>query len=141
MIEGALSARALRDDARFRQRCLEPLPAHAAAALHSQMLGIERGEGRVAANAFLGEASKHLVEADVDVAFDEDAIRELAEQAARRCCEAYTVEQAIRLCERMGVKPPQGRNVTKRSALQRLRTDRWWRRQLRALYTRRAENA
>jgi hypothetical protein len=81
-----------------------------------------------------------LSRAQLGRAFDEQEIRDYAENYARMCAGMLTLEHRADFARSLGVEPPTGRNVTRVGACARLDDPQWWRRQLRRTWTRRAEN-
>lgn len=72
-------------------------------------------------------------------AFDEQQIRDFADNYAAVCArrDLAGCEKFVRV---QGIDPPEGRNLTETGALARMQDALWWRRKLRAAWTRRAEN-
>lgn len=81
-----------------------------------------------------------LQRAHLGRAFDEDTVREFADNYARICAGMLTLEHRADFAKSLGVEPPAGRNVTRSGACARMDDPQWWRRQLRRTWTRRAEN-
>lgn len=72
-------------------------------------------------------------------AFDDDAIEDAADRAARHCTSLQNVADAVAYAEAQGMKIPRGPRVTARSLRKRLRSPDWWRRRLRVHLTRTCE--
>lgn len=74
-------------------------------------------------------------------AFDEPEIRTLAERWSQLCGRMVRLEPMQDFARSVGIDPPEVRkNVTRIGAASRLCCPRWWRRQIRKQYTRRAES-
>lgn len=77
----------------------------------------------------------------LSVAFDDYEIRERAGRAADLCSRMVRLEVMQDHARSLGIEPPEeGKRVTRIGAAKRLSCPRWWRRQLRKHYTRRAES-
>jgi hypothetical protein len=74
-------------------------------------------------------------------AFDEQEIRDYAENYARLCAGMKNRELREEFARAHGIDPPEGRDITDAGVCGRLDSPKWWRRRLRAAWTRRAENA
>lgn len=72
-------------------------------------------------------------------AYDEETIRAFADDYATRCAQLPSLEACTRFAGRFGVKPPEGRGITEEGARARMVDAQWWRRQLRRVWTRAAE--
>jgi hypothetical protein len=94
------------------------------------------------ADAYLHTRRQHaeLSRARLSRAFDEQEIHDHAENYARICGKITTHEQLRDFCESIGAIYPVGRGITAEGAAARTRDPKWWRRKLRATWTRRAEN-
>jgi hypothetical protein len=100
-------------------------------------------DGRVAdtyndANTDLRRIGEQLRTVRPEVAFDDDAIEEVAARAAHHCM-AQSVENAVAYARRQHLRMPEGPRVTAKSLRRRLVSQDWWRRRLRTLLTRRCE--
>jgi hypothetical protein len=93
-----------------------------------------------AANRRVLELTKRLSASNIHRAFDEQKIRDFAENHARLASRMPTLEQRESFATFAGVPPPQGRTVTKQGALARLADPLWWRRQVRKVWTRSSED-
>lgn len=94
-----------------------------------------------AANLRLGVLNAELKSAHLTRAFDEQAIRDHAENYARLCSRMHSVEARMSFAVYIGIEPPAGKSITPQGAAGRLDDPLWWRRQLRKRWTRAAENA
>lgn len=81
-----------------------------------------------------------LSRAKLGRAFDEQEIRDYADNYSRICSRMGTLEHRSDFARSLGIEPPGGRGVTRGGACARLDDSQWWRRQLRRAWTRRAEN-
>jgi hypothetical protein len=81
-----------------------------------------------------------LQRAHLSRAFDEEEVRTYADNYARTCSRMLTLEHRADFARSLGVEPPAGRHVTRSGACARMDDPQWWRRRLRAAWTRRAEN-
>lgn len=105
------------------------------------------------AQAHVKGLDRELQKAHLSRAFDEQEIRDYAENYARMCSkmdragpagnydEAASYARRVGFVQFLGIKPPEGPKVTAASAIRRMDDAKWWRRQLRVTWTRRAENA
>lgn len=91
------------------------------------------------ADSWLRERVQAMHSAKLHRAYDENAIRECADDYATRCAQLPSLEACERFASRFGVKSPQGRNITPEGARARMVDAQWWRRQLRRVWTRAAE--
>lgn len=101
----------------------------------------QNGSPVARANRFVAEAVRDFGDARVADAYDEAAIRDYAENYAQRCAKRRTLEERIAFAARYGIAAPAGKGVTAEGACRRLDDPLWWRRQLRKVWTRRAEDA
>lgn len=122
----------------WRDARIEHLSLDAQAWVRRGAAEVERSGGYRAGNFLIGAAAAALRSAAI--AYDEDEIRTLARGSAHRCA-LSTLDAAQSYARSNGLKLPVGPNVTDRGIHARLRDERYWRRQLRALYGRRAECA
>lgn len=95
-----------------------------------------------------GKAHQHLLTQDASLrrakigrAFDEDLIRDFANNYATMCADRRTHESRAEYATEHGVTPPDVEAYGIDGANARLCDPQWWRRQLRRVWTRRAENA
>lgn len=93
-------------------------------------------------DAFRHTFSQHrqLQKAHLTRAFDEQEIRDYAEQYSGTCSRLKTFADRCDYVLSKGAEVPEGKNVTEASATARMCDPLWWRRQLRRTWTRRAEN-
>jgi hypothetical protein len=132
---------------RYVARRTDLLPASVRGILleaHAARLGQTTPENRspvALANGYLSTQAARLRTARIALAYSEEAIREHAENYARLCARFLSLERRERWALTHGVQPPRGRRVTTDGAIKRLDDSRWWRRQLRAVWTRSAECA
>jgi hypothetical protein len=92
------------------------------------------------ANRRVSSLAQRLRASNIHRAFDEQKIRDFAENHARLCGRLPTLEERESFATYAGVEPPQGRAVTKQGALARLADPLWWRRQVRKVWTRSSED-
>jgi len=92
-------------------------------------------------NVWLAQQGEELKVAHVTQAFDEQAIRDHAENYARLCSRMQSLESRQSFALYLGIEPPAGKSITPLGAVARLDDPLWWRRQLRKRWTRSAENA
>jgi hypothetical protein len=77
----------------------------------------------------------------LSVAFDDHEIRQRASRAADLCKRMVRLDYMQDHARTLGINPPEvGKRITRISAAKRLTCPRWWRRQMRKHYTRRAES-
>lgn len=82
-----------------------------------------------------------LQRAHLSRAFDEQQIRDYADNYARTCFKLPDLARRADFARSVGVEPPEPKkDMTAASACARLDDPQWWRRRLRAAWTRRAEN-
>jgi hypothetical protein len=131
------------DNDRWRAGVADKLPRLAAVRVAEEAARADQGGGYQAGNRVFGAASAAadaLHEARCFAAFDEQELQWRAEMAAERC-RHLNAELAIQYAEAKGLTLPTGRKVTRPGLHRRTRSPDWWRRQLRKLYSRRAEHA
>jgi hypothetical protein len=105
------------------------------------------------ANGWIHEISVDLNRSKLSSAYDEPRIRDHAENYARLCARMKPARGGFqpftwRLClqkradfaQWIGVDPPAGKHISVVGAMKRLEDPMWWRRQLRKVWTRAAEN-
>ena len=128
-----------RSNARWRARLLEQLPDAIAQELAGEL---ERIEDYRTGNVRLATTNRALRQSRVTLAFDEQKIRDYAENYARLAGRIPQLEQRAAFAQYLGVDPPQLKRdgVTLEGALLRLEDPLWWRRKLRATWTRATEN-
>lgn len=93
------------------------------------------------ANQWLVGEARELKGAQVQRAFDEQAIRDHAENYSRLCSRMHSLESRQSFAIYVGIEPPAGKHLTPSGAAARLDDPLWWRRQLRKRWTRAAENS
>lgn len=108
---------------------------------HAELIGQPGTSPLAVANQWLSAEARELRAARITQAFDEQAIRDHAENYARLCARMHSLESRQSFALSMGVEPPAGKSVTPTGAVARLDDPLWWRRQLRKRWTRAAENA
>jgi hypothetical protein len=97
---------------------------------------------KTAAAAWVAASVGELLDANLDFAFDPEAIDQKARNCARVCFYITEVEAMEEFCEARGIDPPKkSPSSTRRGRLLRARCPRFWRRSLDKLFGRRAENA
>jgi hypothetical protein len=94
------------------------------------------------ADAYLHTRRQHveLSRAHLGRAFDEQEIRDYADNYARACAQMKSREHREAFCRFHNVEPPDGPEITPGGASARMDDALWWRKRLRANWTRRAEN-
>lgn len=115
---------------------------------YARIAGVERRfylstEGRVAdtyndADIDLRRIGRQLDTVRPEVAFDDDAIEEIASRAAHHCM-SQPIANAVEFARTQRVRTPKGPNVTPKGLQRRLVSAEWWRRRLRTLLTRECE--
>lgn len=93
-----------------------------------------------AANVRTAQVCAELTRAQVGRAFDDELIRDHAANYARLCSRMVTLERREAFASSLGVVAPAGKDVTREGAIKRMDDPLWWRRQLRRVWTRAAEN-
>lgn len=97
---------------------------------------------KTAAAAWAAASVGELIDANLDFAFDRDAIEAKARNCARVCFYITDVESMEEFCGARGIDPPKSNaRGTRRGRLLRSRDHRFWRRAFDKLYGRKAENA
>jgi hypothetical protein len=124
---------------------LDQLPARIATPMRQefwQRLGEGNAPEKADAAAWVAQAVRELIDADLAKAFDLDVIEDLAGRAARICGRLAQLEHMQEFCERCGIDPPAPHGARTRVGCRaRLRSHRWWRRQFDKALGRRAEDA
>lgn len=98
------------------------------------------------AQAWLASEVAEFEREKVGLAFDEWEIRSRAKRWAELCSRMMSLEAMQDFATSVGIEPPQvskkekKHGVTRVGAVKRLACPRWWRRQIRRAYTRRAES-
>lgn len=96
--------------------------------------------GKYAAQEWLADEVSAFEREKVHRAFDEEEIRALAQRWADLCMRMQRLEVMQDFARSVQIDPPEvKRNVTRVGAARRLMCARWWRRQIRKVYLRRAE--
>jgi hypothetical protein len=93
------------------------------------------------ANVFARDAVQAFGGARVGSAYDEDRIRDYAENYSRLCALMGSLEQRRAFGLSFGIEPPKGKAITPAGECARWDDQMWWRRQLRKVWTRAAEDA
>jgi hypothetical protein len=126
-------------------RIREPILANYSASVRRLLLEEMAHLGGLtpAANHRLREADAQLRAAHLSRAWDESSIRAHAENYSRVCARMPLLTQREAFAEYLGVTPPHGRHLSDcyEGRAKRLACPLWWRRQLRKVWTRAAENA
>jgi hypothetical protein len=93
-------------------------------------------------DAFTHTKGQHseLKKAKLERAFDEQDIRDYADNYSRLCSQMGSLEKRVAFTLSIGIEPPEGRDMTDAGMCARMDDAQWWRRKLRAHWTRRAEN-
>ncbi len=91
------------------------------------------------ANQFAVEVAQDFGDGRAGLAYDEHAIAEHADNYARLCARMRTLDKRVEFAASLGVAPPAGPRVTPAGAIARLNDPKWWRRQLRQVWTERCE--
>jgi hypothetical protein len=131
---------ARRDQWRWRAPQVEQYSGAIRAALLADLEAHDAAD-YVAGNQRLAETHRKLQAAHFSLAFDEQAVRDHAENYARLCARMSSLAQRATFAEWLGVESPAGKSITPEGAAARLDDPLWWRRQLRKVWTRAAENA
>jgi hypothetical protein len=137
-----------RANTKWRDGKLKNFSAHVRDAVLEQADSLDYRNG----NLLVGALSGDLTRARLGVAYDEERIRDCAENYARLCRLMSTnSDDLTRKCRQLekredfaawiGVAPPSGKALTIEGRTARLDCPQWWRRQLRKLWTRAAEAA
>lgn len=93
-----------------------------------------------AADDWLASQVKEFEREKIHRAFDEPEIRALADRWSQLCMRMGRLETMQDFARSVGIEPPEvKKNVTRVGAARRLSCPRWWRRQIRKHYLRRAE--
>lgn len=100
-----------------------------------------RRSSDIVAGAWVQSVSTRLTRARIHRAFDEDAIRDYAENYARLCRGMKSYESRTSFLVSQRISPPSGPHMTREGACRRMGEPRWWRRQLRKSWTRSSEDA
>lgn len=93
------------------------------------------------ANVYAVDAVADFGDARAGSAYDEGMITERADNYARLCSRMKSRERRAEFVASFGIEPPEGPRMTPASASARMDDPRWWRRQLRKVWTRAAEDA
>lgn len=141
-------ARSLPQD-RWVLRRTDRMPAPVAAVMLERHAGLVGARTDVStspyyvANQWIAKQQSELLKARVWNAFDEQDIRDYAENYAGRCAHMPMLIQRELFAASVGVEPPVAKFLTDRyeGRAARLADPLWWRRQLRKVWTRSAENA
>lgn len=138
----APNRRVARENARFRADCLQVLPLYATRALVRAAANLEKDEGHIATNLFIGEQSGILKKAKTHIAFDNAEIDWCANRAVEISRQlAYDYPALCDFIKLQGFEVPTGTNITKSGVRARTQLMRWWRRLYEKQYTRTGENA
>lgn len=133
--------------ATWERACADDFPAPVAALLragHAARIGQrEPGNGSpwAVANRWLGAESRELRRAHLTHAYDEQSIRDAADNYSRLCARMHSLPARRDFCAYVGVALPAGRHLTDDGLIARMSDPIWWRRSLRKTWTRSAENA
>lgn len=127
----------------------DKLPRRFRPALSRQYVARYQAGDFYAANVGLREAVDTLGGFRFSVAEGEDALRDFAKARADECMRVAlrwkdadaALMEMIAIAQRNGIKPPEGRNVTKQGQRARLLCVKWWRRALRRYVGRGVEGA
>lgn len=144
-----------RDNARFIDRYRHRAQDKASAfgpSLESHLMngwesriGITRpgnGSPVAVANLFVNQLHVDMKRSRVSgAAYDEQRIRAHAENYSALCGRMASLGKREEFARSVGITPPQGRTITAEGARRRLEDAMWWRRQLRKVWTRAAEDA
>lgn len=124
----------------WRADTIDRFPPTVQAAVLEQVHALDRTDYK-AANRRTHALTADLKGAHLSRAFDEQSIRDYAENYARACSRTASLEARQAFAVSQGVEPPAGKAITPLGAAARLDDPLWWRRQLRKLWTRAAENS
>lgn len=98
-------------------------------------------DGKHAAQSWLANEVSEYEREKIHRAFDESEIRDLAKRWSELCARMQRLEVMQDFARSVGVPPPAvGKRTSRVGAARRLACPRWWRRQIRKHYTRRAES-
>jgi hypothetical protein len=113
----------------------------------------ENGSQVKVANTWVAALANDLKQVKLTSAYDEQRIRDHAENYANLCGRmrakaggfapfqwAIALQRREAFARGIGVDPPNGKTITLLGAMKRLEDAMWWRRQLRKVWTRAAEN-
>jgi hypothetical protein len=93
------------------------------------------------ANQFASTTVKDFGDARAGLAYDETAIKDHAENYAGMCARMKSRARRAQFVRWFGIGAPEGPRITDAGACARMDDPMWWRRQLRKVWTRRAEDA
>jgi hypothetical protein len=130
----------------YERALLQDFPAPVVTLLksgHTARLGqkLEPRDSPLAlANRWLGEHARDLRRSHLSHAFDEQALRDAADNYSRLCSRMHSLAARRDFATYIGVSPPRGKRVSDDGAIARLNDPLWWRRALRKTWTRSAEN-
>lgn len=100
----------------------------------------ERLDAQSRTGHYFADIRRELLAAKLDRAYDEELIRDFAENYARHAKRGHSAEHRSGFARWAGVEPPSGPTMTPDGIVARLECSRWWRRALRRTWTRSAEN-
>lgn len=131
------------------RRRVEPFPAYVVReilARHGALIGTvgeQSSSPLFIANQWLVAQRTELLQANLWEAYDEELIRDLATNYARACAELPQLGQREQFALARHIEPPPAKFLADRyeARAARLADHLWWRRKLRALFTRRAEES
>jgi hypothetical protein len=104
---------------------------------HGQM---PEWEKKFHAQEWLSSQVEQFKNERLDVAFDDEELRARAERYSMLCGKMQRLEVMQDFARSQGIEPPiVHKAITRTSAAKRLQDERWWRRQLRKHWTRKAE--
>lgn len=133
--------------ARWERTCTDRMPGFIAREMllkHGQLVGKVGPDSTsplFIANQWLGALKRDLLKSKIWNAFDEDEIRDHAESYARACADMPQLAKREAFAAFHGVAPPPGKFLSDRyeARAHRLADPLWWRRKLRVVWTRSAE--
>ena len=104
-------------------------------------LDANNGSPVARANQFASTTVKDFGDARAGLAYDETAIKDHAENYAGMCARMKSRARRAQFAHWFGIDAPEGPRITDAGACARMDDPMWWRRQLRKVWTRRAEDA
>jgi hypothetical protein len=133
--------------ARWEAQCTDRMPGFVAREMllrHSSLLGTVGPDSTspfFIANQWLGSLKRDLLKSKIWNAFDEDEIRDHAENYAQKCADMPQLAKREEFALSLHVEPPPAKFLSDRyeARAKRLADPLWWRRKLRVTWTRSAE--
>ena len=126
---------------------VRPLPYRFRRPILADYQNIFQRQSRRSANTFLRESMELLPSSAFRLASSDYELVDFAKARAGKCGTAAAGARGnvLAVCEAItmgaGVKPPEGRDITERGAVERMKCDMWWRRGVRTTHGRAVEDA